>query len=269
MRANAGTRLFAVLGDPVRHSLSPRFQNAAFRAAGIDATYVALATTAADVEPLMRTLAANGGGGNVTIPFKSIAAAVTANASARVRTLGAANLFGSDASGLCLGNTDVDGILAALDAIGGAAGPWCIVGTGGSARAAAGAAMERGVSIAVKSRDPARATAFGEWATARGLALADPDACRVVINATPQGLQDDDPMPLDPARLDGCEAVLDLTYRAEGTTAWVRACRAHGLNAADGREVLVHQGAASWALWFPEQRPPLDVMRAALDGRTR
>lgn len=267
MRANANTRLFAVLGNSVTHSLSPRFQNAAFRAAGLDAVYLALAVSRDDVEPVIRTLSANGGGGNITIPFKGVAGAIEARGSSRVRALGVANVFGSDADGLLLGNSDVDGVLAAFDALGSPPGPWYLLGTGGSARAVAGAALERGVPIAVRSRDPVRGAAFEAWAGAIGLQLVSADECRVVVNATPLGLAVDDPLPIELGALDGLAAALDLTYRAEGPTRWVRTCQERGLAALDGREVLLHQGAASWALWFPEVRPPVDVMRAAIDGR--
>ena len=67
MRTTARTRVFALLGNPVAHSLSPLMQNAAFLAAGIDAVYVALQPTAADVAHQMAALAGGGGGGNVTL----------------------------------------------------------------------------------------------------------------------------------------------------------------------------------------------------------
>lgn len=269
MRPTARTRLFAVIGDPVRHSLSPTIQNAAFLAAGIDATYIALAVPAADVASVLRTLVANGGGGNITIPHKRVAAAVPGLPTARVRLLGVANVFAAalDAGGPILGNTDVDGILAAIDTLGGPFGAWLIVGTGGSARAAAGAALERGVPIAVRSREPERAAAFLAWAASIGVAVAPLEHCQLVINTTPLGLQagDASPQPLD--ELPSLAAALDLTYRPDGPTRWVLTCRERGLRAVDGREVLLAQGAACWEHWFPGVTPPVEVMRAALDGR--
>ena len=68
------TRVFAILGDPVAHSLSPVMHNAAFRALGIQAVYVPFACTAEDVPPLILALARAGGGGNVTVPHKEAAA---------------------------------------------------------------------------------------------------------------------------------------------------------------------------------------------------
>jgi shikimate dehydrogenase len=267
MRPTARTRLFALLGDPVRHSLSPRFQNAGFQAAGLDAVYVALPVAPTDLLPAMRILASSGGGGNITLPHKQLAGAVPAITTARVSTLGVANVFAGDGHGLQLHNTDVDGILAVVDALGVRGGAWQIIGTGGSARAVAGAALECGATIAVRSRDPERGAVFARWAESIGVRPAESDACQFVVNATPIGLLESDPMPSTPARSPVLRAALDLTYRTDGESRWVAACRSIGLQAMDGREVLLAQGAASWKLWFPGVVPPLEVMRAALDGR--
>ena len=64
------TRVFALLGNPVGHSLSPAMHNAAFQALGLDAVYVALPCEASELVVLMRMLARSGGGGNITIPHK-------------------------------------------------------------------------------------------------------------------------------------------------------------------------------------------------------
>ena len=87
-----------------------------------------------------------------------------------------------------------------------------------------------------------------------------------MINTTPLGLSPVDRLPLDPAGLPPDAVILDLVYSASGPTAWVRACQARGLRALDGREVLLAQGAASWKFWFPQVAPPVELMRAALDG---
>ena len=267
MRISARTRVFALLGDPVAHSLSPRIQNAAFQAAGIDAVYIALQATAADVAAQMTTLIRNGGGGNVTVPFKEVAAASPGTRESRVEQLGSANVFGAGDTGLVLGNTDVDGILAALAALDAPSDAWCVLGTGGSARAVVGAAAERGARIAVRSRNPERAVAFSAWAMSIGVAAAEASECNVLINATPLGLSASDALPINIATLSPTTIVLDLVYRAEGTTTLVCACNAIGMRAADGREVLLAQGAASWRVWLPGSAPPVEMMRAALDGR--
>lgn len=266
MRPGASTRVFALLGDPVAHSLSPRFQNAGFAAAGLDAVYVALRVAPDLLGPTMALLADAGGGGNVTIPHKALALDVGVP-DARAARIGAANVFAGGAHGVALGNTDVDGVLAALDALEVDGGPWCVIGTGGSARAVIGAAAERGVAVAVHSRDAVRARTLLAWAEALGVPEAPMAECAVAINATPLGLHEEDLAPIDLALLPALGAALDLTYREHGVSRWIATCRAAGVRAADGREMLLAQGCASWAWWFPGVVPPREIMRAALDGR--
>jgi shikimate dehydrogenase len=85
----------------------------------------------------------------------------------------------------------------------------------------------------------------------------------LVINCTPLGLHQGDPLPIEVADLPEGAAALDLVY-ARGGTRWVRGLRARGIPAEDGREVLLGQGAAAFERWFPAERAPVEVMRAAL-----
>jgi len=267
MKISAATRLFAVLGDPVSHSLSPAMHNAGFRAAGLDAVYVALCPATTALPQLIATLVRNGGGGNITVPFKRMAAEIAAARDDDVSRLAAANVFGSVQGALRLGNTDVGGVLTAIDRLQPSGDAWCVVGTGGSARAVVAAAVTRRARVAVVSRDRQRGSEFAAWAGALGVGAAALGECRLVVNATPLGLADGDRFPLPPADLAAETAVLDLVYSAAGTTAWVAACLARGLRAMDGRETLLAQGVASWRYWFADVDPPVEVMRAALDGR--
>jgi shikimate dehydrogenase len=264
---DGSTRVFAILGDPVAHSLSPTMQNAAFRVLGLPAVYVALRCGAEDVPGLMQALVRAGGGGNVTVPHKEAAARAVARGDGAVDRLGACNTFWAE-DGACVGaNTDVPGLLAALDELEAPAGPWLVLGTGGGARAAVGAAAVRGTSLAVASRSADRRRRFEEWVAERGVRPARPEDCAVVINTTPLGLHAGDPLPL--AEAPPCAVVaLDLVYRAGGTP-WAGAMQAAGLRAADGRGMLVAQGAAALECWFPDVRAPVEVMRAAVNGRLR
>ena len=80
------TRLLAILGDPVAHSLSPAMHNAAFRALGLDAVYVPLPVAAADVASVIAALTHAGGAGNVTVPHKESAARAVTRPSSRVKS---------------------------------------------------------------------------------------------------------------------------------------------------------------------------------------
>jgi shikimate dehydrogenase len=261
MDTGGSTRVYALLGDPVAHSLSPAMQNAAFRALGLDAVYVALRCSEPSLGGIMEALLRQGGGGNVTVPHKEAAAAAL---SARGGCdLPVCNTFWSENGVARCAETDSEGILAALARLGSPAGPWCLIGTGGSARAAVRAALRAGVGIAVRSRSTERAARLRAAAAESGVSAVDPTACPVIINCTPLGLTEADPLPVHPGDVPAARAALDLVYR-RGETEWVRAMRAAGSVAADGREALVEQGAAAFERWYPKRPAPREVMRAAV-----
>ncbi len=243
-------------------------QNAAFHALGIGAAYVPLCCRSDDVPSLMRALVRAGGGGNVTVPHKEIAARAADRLSDRARGLGACNTFWGEGDEVVGDLTDVDGFLEALDELEPPDTGWLLAGTGGSARAVVGAAGERRVPVAVRSRDATRRAAFESWASERGVKIIPSNECGVLVNATPLGLKPGDAMPLARQDAPAATVALDLVY-ARGETAWVRALRGQGLRAADGRAMLVAQGATAFERWFPATRAPREIMRAAVDAALR
>lgn len=266
LRVRGTSRVLAVLGDPVAHSISPEMQNAAIAALGLNAVYVSLRVPAAMLASTLDACAALGIAGNLTVPHKAAAVDRIGAPSPLARRLGAVNTFWPDGAVLHGDNTDVLGladVLATLEA----PGPWLLCGTGGSARAVTAAAAGAGVEVLVRSRAPERGAAFVAWArdSEPSLAVRPDDGTTVgtVINATPLGLDPADPPPVLRDRLAGARVALDLVYRP-GETAWVRACRAAGLTAADGRELLLAQGAHAFERFFPGQRAPREIMRAAI-----
>jgi shikimate dehydrogenase len=224
----ASTRLVALLGHPVAHSLSPRMQNAAFAARGLDWAYVALDVVPEQLETAVRGLVASGyAGANVTIPHKRAAAGLCDEADGdAVNTL----VF---EDGRILGfNTDKE-IVAGIESR-----RVCLIGAGGAA-----AALLPGLHGEVR-----QFSRRGDW---------PPDAveCDLVVNATPVR----DELLVEPH---AGQTVVELAY-GEGETALVRAARAAGCTVIDGREALVRQGAASFERWTGVPAP-VSVMRAAL-----
>src|SRR6266513_4495373 len=162
---SARTRLLTVIGDPVAHSLHPTMYNAAFRALGLDAVYVALRVSAKELPDVLAMQAATRGAGNVTVPHKeAVERSVTRKTDVCAR-VGACNTFWTEDGGLVGDNTDVVGVAAALDRLDAThkGERWLVIGTGGSARATAVAAADRGTTLFVRSRDASRAKAFAEW----------------------------------------------------------------------------------------------------------
>ncbi len=146
-----------------------------------------------------------------------------------------------------------------------------VIGAGGAASAALCALLDEGVGrVEVMNRSPDRARNLlaGFGPDGRLGLVPDADALAgerfdLAINATPLGLHRRDPAPLDLDRPAGIGAVLDLSY-APGETAWVHDARRRGIRAADGREMLLAQGAAAFERWWGIPAPS-GVMRRALE----
>jgi shikimate dehydrogenase len=239
--------------------------NAAIAALGLDAVYVGIHADGAAIPHVVRAFEATGMAGNVTVPHKITVAQLLIRLTPIAKELGAVNTFWTENGRLVGDNTDVAGFLDAIDRVDGP-GPWLLAGTGGAARAVAAGARARDVTLCVRSRDAARARDFVEWARELGVdAVADDGRpAGTVINATPLGLKPEDAMPLPETRINACKAALDLVY-ARQETRWVRECRARGMRAADGRAMLVAQGAHAFERFFPGSVAPREIMAAAVD----
>jgi shikimate dehydrogenase len=262
-----------ILGHPVAHALSPTFQNAALKHAGIPLTYEAMDVTPARLATVAGLLRDVRGAGNITVPHKESFAKLCGRLSPVAERTGAVNTFWT-ADGVIVGdNTDVGGFDAAINYHFGAP---CdrlkvaVLGAGGAA-AAVLAAVERwaGASVALHGRSRARANAlaarFNRIATAVGSVAEAVDGAELVVNATPVGLHGDD-LPCNPALLGAKTDAFDLTYRLIETP-WVLSCRARGLRAADGLTMVVEQGALAFERWF-EMPADRSVMYRAV-GRRR
>jgi shikimate dehydrogenase len=272
-RLTSATRLIALLGDPVSHSLSPVFQNAALDAAGLDGVYVALRCGAPELPGLLRGIALGGGAGNVTLPHKALAAESVDRATPAVRRTGACNTYWLEDGVVWGDNTDVEGVASAVRGLLGrevSGARVLLLGAGGSARAALAAMVEGGASeVVVANRTVQRASllAAGFAGGETPVRAAAPDSLRgerfdLAINATSLGLRATDALPLEMDDGQGIGAALDLVYSRKGTP-WVHALQARGIPAMDGLEMLILQGAASFERWW-KTPAPVERMREAL-----
>lgn len=222
---SGSTRLVALLGHPVRHSLSPRLQNAAFAARGLDLAYVALDVLPERLDEAVRGLVALGFvGANVTAPHKLAVAALCEAEVPSVNTLVIRD-------GRIAGHSTDAAIIAGLP---------CerpVVVGGGGAAAAFLAALPHAQAF---SRS-------GEWPPE----VADAD---LIVHATP--VRDEVVFPVRAGQV-----LVDLPYPDSATAA---AARQAGATVRDGLDVLVAQGAAAFELWTGVPAP-VDVMRAAVD----
>jgi shikimate dehydrogenase len=258
-----------LLGRPVTHSLSPIFQNAALKAAGIPLEYTAIDVGADDLPRTLAQLRDVNAAGNATIPHKAAVYTKCSVATPLAERVGAVNTFWFEHGELHGDNTDVGGFDSAARALLGGepvAARVVLLGAGGAAAAVlAGIAGWSNAEAAIVSRTPERA---------RELARRFPDVARaetkmdralktatLIVNATPIGQHDDD-HPLDLDLVPKTAAVLDLVYRRGGTE-WVKAARQRGLRAADGLPMLLEQGALAFQRWFGME-PDREAMRLSL-----
>lgn len=270
----AATRVAAVIGDPVRHSLSPTLHNAAYRSLGLDWVYVALpvgAGHAAAAVGAMRTLGL--AGLSVTMPHKAAAAAAVDRLSPTAARLGVVNTVTPRDGELHGDSTDGPGLLDALRAehAWAPAGRRClVVGAGGAARAVVLALAQAGAAeVVVTARRDEAARAAAELAGAAGRVgpAAEADGADLVVNATPAGMAGgpapaDLPAGLEPSRLGPGQLVVDLVY-APAVTPLLAAAAAAGAATAGGLGMLVHQAARQVAAWTGLGAPVAEMWAAA------
>ena len=271
LRHRPATNFVGVLGWPLEHTLSPVLHAAAFRQMGLDWVYLAWPVEPEDLGDAIAGLRALGAlGANVTMPHKETVMGFLDELSGDARTVGAVNTVQRIGRRLVGHNTDVDGFRHFLEGDAGldASGMRVLVlGAGGAARAVVRALDGLGAAeLAVAARNVDKGSKLVELAgRAQGKALSWEDATAtaadydMVVNATPVGTGDGDPLPNVEWR--SGHVVVDLVYEPPSTNLVERA-RAGGARAWGGIGMLVHQAAAAFQIWTG-QDPPLETMSAA------
>ena len=252
MTITGTTRVFFILGDPVAQVRAPEVYNHLFQRHGIDAVLVPLKLPAADLPGFLQhgLRAHNVGGCWATMPHKGplfsllqpsdpvaqVAAAVNA-----VRRLPDGRLEAALFDGI--------GFVKGLDHFGVKVQGQrvLVIGAGGGGHAVAAALAQRAPTrLAVYNRTRDRAAALVQrlqvliGGAAQVADSSDPAGFDLVVNCTSQGLRPDDPMPCDPVRLDAGAVVVDIIMSKQPTPL-LAACRARGLQAHPGFEMLVQQ----------------------------
>jgi shikimate dehydrogenase len=251
---------FAVVGDPIAHSKSPRMHAAAYRALGMDHTYEAIRASSDELAAVVaRVRSGELAGLNVTVPHKVKVLDLVDAIAESARAVGAANTLVRGADGTVTAhNTDVPALAAELRALGARPGRAIVLGAGGASKAAV-AALRDSLHIAdiVVCARPLAADAERDrgativvQATSCGMTGADPGeiAARAVVW---DDVADD-------------AVALELVY-APPETPFLESARRRGLRAANGEGMLARQGALAFELWLGVPAP-LEVMRSALRG---
>jgi shikimate dehydrogenase len=271
--ADRPARRAAVLGSPIKHSLSPVLHGAAYRALGLRSWhYDMIECDEPGLLPLIAGMGPEWAGLSLTMPLKRVALAVADDVSPLARAVGAANTLvfppGGPAAGRRADNTDVAGLVAALREAGlSQAKQAVILGAGGAAQSALAAVRELGhQSPVVLVRNPARTGELRSAAERLGMRPAIsgrlfgeplPDA-DLVISTLPGGAAD----PLSSTRWNPETTVLDVVY-APWPTPFAGSALAAGCRVVSGLTVLLHQAAAQVEL-MTGHPGPVEAMRTAL-----
>ncbi len=264
------TRLCALIGSPVAHSLSPALHNAAFEALGLDIRYLAFDIARGSVDAAIEAVRTFGVVGlSVTMPHKFEVAEAVDRLTPQAVSLRSCNTVFRDAqdpSVLWGDSTDGDGFVSALMGIGVACAGLraVVVGAGGAGRAVVEALGRNGAAdIAVINRDANRAESAAQLAPqARVATWADIADAGLVVNATNLGMQPGDPFPIDPNLLQPAQVVADLIYHP-ASTPLLTAAQARGCLTMNGLPMLLNQAAIQFRHWTGLDAP-VGTMRAAV-----
>ena len=281
MGIKATTQIYGIFGHPVSQSLSPAMHNAAFTHLELDCVYLAFDVDPRNVAQAVSSIRVLGLCGiNVTIPHKQSVMAGLDEIAPEASMVGAVNTIVNEDGRLKGYNTDVSGVLRALDyelEFAPRDKNVFIVGAGGASRAIIVAMCTGGArNVAVVNRTYLKAQKLSEEFSPQfgsvefsSAPLGDADRVAeliaqadIVINCSSAGMGDIEPLCL-PLDLLGKDCVVyDLVYKPP-VTPLVRDSRALGLKAESGLGMLLYQGVDAFEIWTGEDAP-VEVMREAL-----
>lgn len=263
-----------LIGHPVRHSVSPIFQQAGFDALGLSFCYEAWDTPEADLLKRVASLRDGGRiGANVTVPHKEAVMSLLDHVTDEAAAVGAVNTIVRDGRRLVGHNTDIGGFLDALRIEGRfdvSGARVCILGAGGAARAVVFALLQNGAaSIALHNRTTERSVALaaelgGEDSRLSAVEGSAGNAVRgsdLIVNCTSLGMAGGPgagASPLAASDLSSDVFVCDIVANPE-ITPLLALARERGCRTLGGLPMLVRQGAASFTLWTGKDAP-VDVM---------
>lgn len=272
----ASTRVSIVIGDPIRHSLSPALHNAAYRSADLDWVMVAMVGPTGSGAPFVDLVRRHDVGGlAVTMPLKAEVAAAVDVLNPAATALHSVNTVVPSPEGALGMSTDGDGFVASLRASGHdpAGARIAVIGAGAAARSIVDGLGRAGASdIAIVNRTASAAVDAAELAVAARAVDAQElpgvvGACDVIVNTTSVGMgvdEADGVSPLDVTLIERRHVVADIVYHPL-RTAMLAAAASIGASTVDGLGMLVHQAALQCLAWTGTT-VDTSVMRAAAEA---
>ena len=270
------TDTYAVIGDPIDHSLSPNIHNAAFRQLGLDHTYIAYKIPAGELSAGIGALKEiKIAGFNVTIPHKIEMMKFLDEMDTTSKVIGAVNTVVNDDGKLKGYNTDMIGFLDPIKkrnlTIKGS--QVMLLGAGGAARAIMTAMVkEKASKITIVNRTMENANKLAEFAKKIGgnieiVSLQEANKLisdhKFIINSTSIGM-DNEPSHISTENMNENSIVYDIVYQPMNTDL-IKKSKEKGATIIYGYEMLLSQAACSFEIWHKTEAP-YDVMKKALLG---
>ena len=267
-KLNRSTRIYGVIADPVRHSISPAVHNRAFQARRVEAVYLPFLVSPQhlrDFFSLSEKLPVSGF--SVTIPHKQKIIRYLDSVDALSRRIGAVNTVWRKGGKWRGTNTDVLGITGPLTRqVRLGASSVLIVGNGGAARGAAFALTDAGAKVSIVGRNPDRVRALAKMCGAEPLLKEQLGSHHfdVVVHATPLGMFPHVEDCFFNGNIPG-EVVFDMVYNPIETEL-VRRARAQGKTVIPGTEMFIEQAIKQFEIWTGENAPRSLMEKAALEA---
>jgi shikimate dehydrogenase len=268
--------IYALIGDPVEHSLSPSIQNTAFRSAAIDAVYIVLRVRSSDLRDAIRGLRAlNVSGFNATTPHKTRIVRYMDHLDPATAEIGSVNTVVVREGKFHGYNTDGIGALNALQEAGAKLEEQTVLqfGVGGAGRAIAYSLAQHAKALRLMNRTLSKAKRlkrilqkrFGVEVTSSRLSTANINAsipeADIIINTSSMGMRGKPELPIAQDLLSQSQLVFDIVYNPVETRL-LKLARLAGAGTISGLELLLHQGAHSFELWTGKTAPIMEMRHA-------
>jgi len=277
MKITGKTAVYGIIGYPVKHSLSPLMQTAAFKELSLDAVYVPFEVKPENLkEAVLGLKALSVKGFNITVPHKEKVIEHLDFLSEEAEFLGAVNTVKEEEGKLTGYNTDAEGFARSLEEEGvEVEGKRVLMlGAGGAAKAVGYALLKRGAKfLSVVNRNFQRAKALGELLGKVGNVLIYPlkestvevllKDTDIIVNTTSVGMKKEDPLLFDYSKIPDGITVVDIIYNP-CKTPLLKAAKEKGCKTINGLGMLVHQGAVAFEIWTG-RRAPISVMKRVLE----
>jgi len=277
VRITGKTAVYGIIGYPVKHSLSPIMQTAAFEELEIDAVYVPFEVKPENLKSAVEGLKAlNVKGFNVTVPHKEKIIENLDFLSDEAEVIGAVNTVKHEEGKLTGYNTDAEGFIRSLkeEGIDVKGKRVLMFGAGGAAKAVGYSLLREGVKfLNVVNRNFSRAKQLGDLLGKFGNVLIYPlkegtvevllKDVDLIVNTTSVGLKDTDPHLFDYSKIPEGIVVVDIIYNPSETPL-IKAAKERSCKVINGLGMLVHQGAVAFEIWTRE-KAPVEKMREVLE----